>query len=72
MSHYLTTRAFLAAVNPATRAHILREIARHYGITPAAALDEITDPEAEHLLDYLDRAVTRAATQALMQRHGLA
>lgn len=62
--------AFLAATDAATRQSILGNIAQHYGITAQEALAEVTDPEAEHLLDYLTGPV-RTATSVLMQRHGL-
>lgn len=66
-----TNKAFLAATDPATRTEILAAIAAHYGITEAEALEEVTSPDAEHLLDYLTGS-TRTATSLLMKRHGLA
>ncbi len=54
-----------------TREAVLANIADHYGITRSEAHAEITDPGAEHLLDYLTGPV-RTATSALMQKHGLA
>jgi uncharacterized phage-associated protein len=65
-----TTAKFLAIIDDATKAAILANIAKHYGITAAQALSEVTDADAEHLLDYVTGS-TRAATSALMQRHGL-
>lgn len=62
--------AFLATTDAATHQSILDSIAQHYGITAEEALAEVTDPEAEHLLDYLTGSV-RTATSVLMQRHGL-
>jgi hypothetical protein len=63
--------AFLAATDAATRRDVLNSIAQHYGITAQEALAEVTDPEAEHLLDYLTGSV-RSAVSVLMQRHALA
>jgi hypothetical protein len=59
--------AFLAATDVATKNAILANIANHYGITSAEAYAEVTDVEAEHLLDYVT-GPERAATSVLMQR----
>lgn len=59
---------FLAATDAATKAEILANIAKHYSITSAEAYDEVTDGEAEHLLDYVTGPL-RAATSLLMKRH---
>jgi hypothetical protein len=64
------TAKFLAVIDAATKAAILANIAKHYGITSDQAFAEVTDADAEHLLDYVTGS-TRAATSALMQRHGL-
>ncbi len=61
---------FLKVVDQATRIEILRSIAAHYGITPDEAYGEVTDAEAEHLLDYMVEP-QRSAASILMQRHGL-
>lgn len=66
-----TNKAFLTATNTATRNEILAAVGGRYGVTTTEALDEITHPEAEHLLDYLTGSI-RTATSALMRRHGLA
>lgn len=71
MSNAQTTERFFALIDSKTKASILENIAAHYGITSADALDEVTCEEAESLLDYVTGS-TRAATSALMQRHGLA
>jgi len=47
----------------------LNAIAVHYGITVEEVKVELTDPEAEHILDYLTEP-TRSATHVIMQRHG--
>lgn len=62
------TTAFFAQIEEATKAEILANVASHYGITPEAALAEVTDDEAESLLDYLTGSV-RTATSLLMKRH---
>jgi hypothetical protein len=61
---------FLSVVDSDTKSSILKGIAEHYEITPVQAYDEVADPEAEHLLDYLVEPL-RGATSLLMQRHGL-
>lgn len=71
MSNAERTITFFHLTDAATREKVLKNIADHYGITPAEALDEVTDPEAEALLDYVT-GPERAAVHALMQRHGLA
>lgn len=62
---------FLALVDPATKADILNNIARHYGISLSEAFAEVTDMGAEHLLDYVTGPM-RAATSVLMQKYNLA
>ena len=59
--------AFLTGIDGKIRLKILTAIAEHYGITPDAALAEVTDLEAEHLCDYLTEPI-RMATHVLMQR----
>jgi DNA-binding transcriptional ArsR family regulator len=63
------TATFLAAIPAETKAAILGNIAKHYGITESLAYREVIDPDAEHLLDYVT-GPQRAATHALMLRHG--
>ena len=69
----MTTAAFLATIDPKTKAEILDNIARHYGVTPQEAFEEITaiDEDTQHLLDYMTGAA-RTATSLLMKRHGFA
>jgi hypothetical protein len=71
MSHAQTTAAFFATTDAKTKAAVLENIAQHYGITPQQALEEVSDPEAEHLLDYVT-GQTRTAVHVLLQRHRLA
>ncbi len=59
---------FLEATDAATKAAILSNIATHYGTTSAEAYAEITDEEAEHLLDYVT-GPERASVSVLMRRH---
>ena len=63
-------KAFLNATHPKVKTRILDAIAEHYGITAEAAFSEVTNPAAEHLLDYLTDPV-RLATSVLMQRLAL-
>lgn len=60
---------FLNAIDAKTKAAILENIAKNYGITSEEAYEEVTDAEAEHLLDYVT-GPERAATSVLMQKHG--
>lgn len=60
---------FLSTVDAATKARILQCIAQHYDISSEEALAEVTDSEAEHLLDYMTGA-ERSATSLLIQRYG--
>ena len=49
---------------------ILENIAKNYGISAQDALAEVTDSEAENLLDYMTEPA-RSAASVLMQKHGL-
>jgi len=60
---------FLAAIDGDTRAEILESIAAHYGITSEQAFAEVTDDQAEHLLDFMIEPL-RSATSVIMQRRG--
>ncbi len=64
-----TNGAFLLKVSDKVRTDILKNVAENYGITQLQAFVEVTDPAAEHLLDYLT-GPTRIATSALMQMNG--
>ena len=68
MNNAQINRRFLVATDAATKAEILSNIAKHYGITSAEAYAEVTSNEAEHLLDYVT-GPQRAATSLLMKRH---
>lgn len=71
MTNAQITRRFFALTDSKTKASVLDSVAARYGITRQQAEDEVTDLEAESLLDYLTGAV-RTATHLLMKRHGLA
>jgi len=62
--------AFLEAISPNLRKDILGTIATHYGTDPETILSEVTDPDSEHLLDYMTEP-HRGATKVIMDRHGL-
>ena len=64
-----TNEAFLKAINPEARTLILANIAGQYGISHLEAFEEVTDPEAFDLVDYLTENV-RAEVSALMQALG--
>ncbi|AHJ13114.1 hypothetical protein [Sulfurospirillum multivorans] len=61
-------KLFLDAIDGETKAKVLANIANHYGISNEKAYEEVTDNEAEHLLDYVTGR-ERTATHVLMQRH---
>lgn len=64
------TRKFFTLTDAATKAAVLQNIAGHYQISTAEALAEVTDPDAECLLDYIT-GPARAGALALYRRHGL-
>lgn len=61
---------FLSVIDGDAKAAILASIAGHYGITPEEAYAEVSDDQAEHLLDYMVEPM-RSATSILMQRKGM-
>ena len=63
------TAEFFNKIDEATKKAILENISQHYGITQAESFEEITDADAENLIDYIT-GPTRLATSALMQKHG--
>lgn len=70
-SNHIATIAFFTATDAKTKTEILASIAKHYGISESEALEEVTDEEAESLLDYLTGSI-RTAASLLMKRHGIA
>ncbi len=64
------TASFLNSIDPRSKDAILNSIANHYGISKTDAYEEVTDDEAEHLLDYLVEPV-RSETSVIMQACGV-
>lgn len=60
---------FLYSIDEVPRKVILGAIAKHYRIATEEALKEVSDKEAENLLDYLTGEV-RLATSILMKQKG--
>jgi hypothetical protein len=71
MTNHEITQRFFNATDAASKRSILSNIAKHYSITSQEAEKEVTDPNAEHLLDYVTGSLC-AAVHVIMQRHGLA
>lgn len=69
MTNAQITIKFFAAIDTKTKNEIIANIAKHYGITNDEALAEVTDDEAEHLLDYVTGPM-RTAASVIMQRYG--
>jgi hypothetical protein len=63
------TKNFICSIADTEKQSILQHIASHYGVSVEAAFNEVTDKDAEHLLDYMVKSF-RAATSLLMKRHG--
>lgn len=59
---------FLNTIDNEAKTAILENIAKHYQISTDDAYKEVTDDEAEHLLEYITGA-ERTATHVLMQKH---
>lgn len=53
MSNAQINATFLAAIDPRDKEYVLANISKHYGCTQEEALAEVTDEDAEHLLDYM-------------------
>lgn len=70
MSNAQTTLTFFANTDAKAKKMVLSNIAKHYGISIEEAEAEVTDSEAESLLDYVT-GPTRNALYVVMQRHGL-
>lgn len=69
MTNAQITTKFFNATTAQTKSLILQNIAKHYGISEDEAFNEVTDEDAENLLDYVT-GPERAATSVLMQKHG--
>lgn len=61
---------FLSKIDSKSKSMILENIAKHYGISTQEAFSEVTDSEAEHLLDYMTEPA-RSAASVLMQAKGM-
>lgn len=70
MAHGKANAALLAATDAKTRDEILANIAKHYGITPEQAKDEVIGEGAESILDYVT-GPARSAVSVLMRRHSI-
>jgi hypothetical protein len=70
MSNQAINKAFLSNITKQAADMVLDAIAKQYGISRAEAHDEVTDEEAELILDYMV-GVERTAASALMQKHGI-
>ncbi len=67
MNNGKITAAFLNSTDAATKNDILLNIAIHYGISTQEVLEEVTDEEAESLLDYVTGSM-RSSVSVLMQK----
>lgn len=61
------TIAFLNSTDLKTKNEILSNIANHYGISNQEAYEEVTDEEAESLIDYVTINI-RSAVSVLIQK----
>ena len=57
MKHSDQTVAFLSALDAKTKNEILSNIANHYGISKQEAFEEITDEDAECIMDYVTGSI---------------
>ena len=64
----MSNAAFLNKIDAGVRDKILKNIAKQYGISPKEALAEVTDAEAENLLDYMVEP-ERSAASVLMRKY---
>ena len=64
------TTAFLNSLELKTKNEILLNIAKHYGITIDEAYNEITDADAENIMDYITGPI-RSAVSILYYRFSL-
>jgi hypothetical protein len=53
MTNSTTTIAFLNSLDLKVKNEILTNIANHYGITNEEAFEEVTDEDAESIMDYV-------------------
>lgn len=69
MNNAQINTAFLGTVSAQAKSQILQSIATHYGVTADEIFEEVTDQEAENLLDYMT-GPERLAASVLMQKYG--
>lgn len=70
MTNAEINKHFLSVITLKLRDSILSAIAAHYGITKEEALEEVTDAEAELLVEYLTGPI-QTQTYSLMKGHCL-
>ena len=62
MTNSKFTIAFLNSLDRKTKNEILSNIANYYGITIDEAYDEVTDVEAENIMDYITGSIRGAVS----------
>lgn len=62
MTNSKFTIAFLNSLDRKTKNEILLNIANHYGITIDEAYEEITDADAENIMDYITGQIRGAVS----------
>jgi hypothetical protein len=67
MKNATLTSLFLNSTDLKVKNEILTNIANHYGISIEQAYEEVTDEDAESLLDYLTGSI-RSSVSVLIQR----
>lgn len=70
MNNSERTTKFLSVITAEAKDMILKSIAAHYGVTKDEIYAELTDPEAEHLLEYMVEP-HRSAAHIVMKRHNM-
>lgn len=71
MTNGKLNKAFLAVITTETKDMILKSIASHYCVSKEEIFAEVTDDQAEHLLDYMT-GPERTAAHVLMQKYNCA
>lgn len=62
MTNSSVTVDFLMSIDGSLKNAILKNIANHYGITETEAWEEITDSEAENIMDYVTDEIRPAVS----------
>lgn len=68
-NHGASNARFLSVIDVETKEEIIRHIANHYRVAKNIIFEEVTNPAAESLLDYMIEP-QRGSTYMLMQKHG--